>query len=186
MSNNPQLHFSVATPDDAAQIAHLVQAAFRHQDIKWTGPDVELNRTFIMTTEEALATVNNPNAAFLMAATEDNTLLGTMAAFKKTDELARLAMLAVDPKLQASGIGVRVLMYAEEYAVRTWGVKKIGLDALNTRGLLIEWYERKGYVKTGEKSPFPAAASRGLNVTKDLHFVEMEKEVGGGNIAGGA
>ena len=144
-----------------------------------------------MTAEEVLPTINNPAAAFLVATTTTNddnddttTIIGTMAAIKKTSSLARLAMLAVDPSLQASGLqlGRRVLAHAESYAINTWGVTTLGLDALNTRGLLIEWYERRGYVKTGETSPFPVEALKGLEVevTKDLHFVEMEKVVGGG------
>ncbi|KAL1594642.1 hypothetical protein SLS60_010403 [Paraconiothyrium brasiliense] len=186
MSNNIELHFRVATPDDAAQIAQLVQAAFRHQDTRWTGPDIELNRRFTMTPEEVLSTINNPNAVFLMATANDGTLVGAMATIKKTEELARLAMLAVDPAVQARGLGRRVLANAEEYAIKTWGVKMLGLNALNTRGLLIEWYERRGYVKTGETSPFPVEAFKELELPKDLHFVEMEKQVGGGKGAGSA
>ncbi|KAL5405235.1 hypothetical protein PMIN03_008613 [Paraphaeosphaeria minitans] len=178
MSPTTQLNLRVATADDAAPIAQLVQSAFRHQDIAWTGPDTELNRTFTMTPEEALATITNPNAAFLMATTDDGALVGCMATFKKTDELARVAMLAVDPTLQAGGVGRRVLSHAEEYAIKNWGVKTLGLNALHTRELLLKWYEKRGYVRTGETSPFPVQALRGLGIEQDLYFVEMEKVVG--------
>jgi ribosomal protein S18 acetylase RimI-like enzyme len=191
MDATTPLNFRIATPSDAPQIALLIQSAFRHvhhQDTRWTGPDPELNRRFTLTAEEVLPTITNPAAAFLVATTTNDdddttTIIATMAAIKKTPSLARLAMLAVDPQLQASGLrlGRRVLAHTEEYAINTWGVTTLGLDALNTRGLLIEWYERRGYEKTGEKSPFPVEALKGLEgeVTKDLHFVEMEKVVGG-------
>ncbi|KAF2449215.1 acetyltransferase [Karstenula rhodostoma CBS 690.94] len=179
MASTLPLHFKVATPDDAAQIAKLVQSAFRHQDIKWTGPDIELNRRFTTTPAQPLAIITNPDAAFLMATTADGTLVGAMAAVKKTEQLARLAMLAVDPTLQAGGIGRRVLAQTEEFAVETWGVKKLGLNALNTRELLVEWYERRGYVRTGERSEFPAEGLRELGIVKEVFFVEMEKAVGG-------
>ncbi|OAG12348.1 acyl-CoA N-acyltransferase [Paraphaeosphaeria sporulosa] len=178
MSSTTQLNFNIATPSDAAQIAQLVQSAFRHQDIAWTGPDTELNRTFTMTPEQVLTTINNPNAVFLMATTDDGNLVGCMATFKKTEELARLAMLAVNPTLQAGGVGGRILSHTEEYAIKTWGVKKLGLNALHTRELLLKWYEKRGYVRTGETSPFPVQALRGLGIEKDLYFVEMEKVMG--------
>ncbi|KAJ4359534.1 uncharacterized protein N0V89_000089 [Didymosphaeria variabile] len=184
MSTNIQLHFRVATPDDAAQVAQLVQAAFRHQDARWTGPDAELNRRFTMTPVEVLSTITNPDAVFLMATNDKGTLVGAMATIKKIEELARMAMLAVDPAFQAGGVGRRVLAHAEEYAINTWGVKNLGLNALNTRGLLIEWYERRGYVKTGETSPFPVEAFKELELPEDLHFVEMEKNVEGSKGAG--
>lgn len=173
-----QLNFEVATPDDAAQLAQLVQSAFRHVNIAWTGPDTQLNDTFTMTPEEALRMINSPNSVFLKVSTDEGTLIACMATFKKSEELARLAMLAVDPMIMVNGIGGRVLAATEEYAVKNWGVKKLGLNALNTRELLLKWYEKCGYVKTGEVSPFPVEAVRGLGIEKDLHFVEMEKFVG--------
>ncbi|KAJ4295582.1 hypothetical protein N0V90_007595 [Kalmusia sp. IMI 367209] len=180
MASSIPIQFRVATPDDAVQIAQLVQAAFRADDSResWTA-DVELNRSFTMKPEEALATINNPNAAFLMAITNDDTLIGAIATIKRSKELARFAMLAVDQTYQRNGLGRRVLEHAEEYAQKTWGVKKLGLNALNTRELLIGWYERRGYVRTGEKSPFPVEAFKNLDLPRDLHFVEMEKEAGG-------
>lgn len=184
MSSNIQINFKIATQDDASQIAQLIQSAFRHQDITWTGPDTELNRNFTMTPAEALSTITNPNAVFILATIPDGTIVGCMATFKKTGDLARLAMLAVDPTLQAGGIGRRILAQTEEYAVKTWSVKKLGLNALNTRELLLGWYEKSGYVRTGETSAFPVEVMRGLGIKKDLHFVEMEKVVGGDEVAG--
>lgn len=181
MTSNTKLSFRVAAPEDAAAIAQLVQAAFRAEEsgTAWTGPDVQLNRTFTMSPDEVLSTINNPNADFLMASTSDGTLVGAMAAVKRSNELARLAMLAVSPTYQGGGLGRQILANAEKHAQEKWGIKKIGLNALNTRALLMEWYERRGYVKTGEKSPFPVKALRGIELPDDLHFVEMEKIVQG-------
>jgi ribosomal protein S18 acetylase RimI-like enzyme len=184
MTSDMHLHFKVAIPDDAAQIAQLVQIAFRYEDVKWTGPDVELNRRFTMTTEEALATINNPNAAFLMAITDDDTIVGAMIAIKKTEELARLAKLAVDPTFQTRGIGRFILEQTEEYVLKTWCVERIGLNALSTRGSLIKWYEKRGYTKTGEKSELPAWALRNMGLARAIHFVEMEKQVREAEVVG--
>lgn len=172
-----RIHFKVAIPDDSARIARLVQVAFNHVDVKWTGPDITLNRNFSMTSEEVLAIISNPNAVFLMAATGDGTPVGAVAAIKRTEKLARFALLVVDPAFQAIGIGRRVLEQAEKYALSMWNAKILGLNALNTRGLLIKWYEKRGYAKTGEKSELPAKVMGGLALAKDVHFVEMEKHI---------
>ncbi|KAF1965712.1 acetyltransferase [Bimuria novae-zelandiae CBS 107.79] len=182
MTSNIELKFQVAVPEDANRIAHLVQAAFRAEDngASWIGPDVALNRSFTMTSEEVLSTINNPNAACIMVTTSEDILVGVMAAIKRSDKLARLANLAVDQRYQRGGLGRRVLAHAEEYVQKKWGVEKIGLNALSTRSLLIEWYESRGYVRTGDKSPFAVERLEELGLSKDLHFVEMEKFVGGG------
>lgn len=181
MATNTPLNFRIATANDAPQIAKLIQISFRAEDngIAWTGPEVELNRTFTITPEEVLSTINNPEAEFLIATTDNSTLVGVMAAIKRSNELARLAMLAVDPSYQRTGLGRRVLANAEEYAQTNWVIKKTGLNALNNRGLLIEWYERQGYVRTGEKTPFPVKAFRDIELPEGLHFVEMEKSLDG-------
>ncbi|RMZ73007.1 Acyl- N-acyltransferase [Pyrenophora seminiperda CCB06] len=168
---------SVADPDDSSRIAQLVQAAFNHLDIKWTGPDVELNRNFTVTPEEIHAIIGNSNAAFLMATIENGSFIGVVAVIKTTEDLARFALLAVDPTYQASGIGGHILEQAEDYAINTWDIKMFGLNAFSTRGLLIEWYEKRGYTITGEKSELPAKAVERLTLSNDLHFVEMEKQV---------
>ncbi|KAG9197134.1 hypothetical protein G6514_002247 [Epicoccum nigrum] len=175
--SDTQIHFRVAHPNDSFRVAQLVQVAFRHLDIKWTGPDIELNRNFTVTPEEILTIIGNSSAAFLMATSEGGSLVGVVAVMKRTEDVARIALLAVDPKHQAAGIGLHILDHAEHYAVTTWDVKTVGLNALSTRGFLIGWYEKRGYTKTGERSELPAKAVDGLTLSKDVHFVEMEKQV---------
>ncbi|EUC39783.1 hypothetical protein COCMIDRAFT_41775 [Bipolaris oryzae ATCC 44560] len=172
-----QIYFRVARSDDSSRIAWLVQAAFQRLDIKWTGPDVELNRNFTVAPEDILTIIDNSNAAFLIATTESDFLIGGVAVIKRTKDLARLALLAVNPTHQAVGIGRRILEQAEYYAVNTWDTKTFGLNALSTRCLLIEWYEKRGYRRTGERLELSAArAVEGLTLSKDLHFVEVEKQ----------
>lgn len=178
MTDVDQYVFRVATPSDATQIAALIQAAFRAEDngVDWIGDHAELNRTYTMSPEEVLSTIEKPGSAFLMATSADESLVAAVATTKRNDELARIAYLVVDQTCQRGGLGLRTLSNAEEYVRKTWNVKKIGLNALSTRSLLIKWYERRGYVQTGEKTPFPIQAFRSLKLPEDLHFVEMEKE----------
>ncbi|EFQ30676.1 acetyltransferase [Colletotrichum graminicola] len=176
MANIIPLNFRVAKPEDAPKIQQLVQAAFRAEDSRadWTA-DMELGRSFQYSVEEVLKTINNPDAAIIMASDENGVLLGSIGIIKCNDNLARFAMLSVDPEQQCGGIGRRVLAYAEDFA-RNWNLRTFGLNALSSREKLIAWYERCGYKKSGETSPFPVDQLPQLNLPKDLCFVELEKD----------
>jgi hypothetical protein len=52
------------------------------------------------------------------------------------------------------------------------------MTVINVRGTLSAWYERRGYVRTGETKPFPYGDERfGLPQREDLHFEVFEKEL---------
>ncbi len=50
----------------------------------------------------------------------------------------------VDPALQNSGFGRKLLCAAEEYAA-VHGARRIEMTVVNVRETLIFWYERRGY-----------------------------------------
>ncbi|KAK2042092.1 acetyltransferase [Colletotrichum somersetense] len=177
MANIIPLKFRVATLEDAPQVQQLVQAAFRAEDSRadWTA-DMRLGRSFHYSVEEVLKTIVNPDAAIIMASDQNDVLLGSVGIIKRNDGLARFAMLSVNPERQRGGVGRQVLTYAEDFA-RSWGAKTAGLGALSSREKLIEWYERCGYKKSGDTSPFPVDQLRHLDLPKDLCFVELEKDI---------
>lgn len=95
---------------------------------------------------------------------------------RKDDERAYFGLFAVSPKLQAGGIGRQVLQQAEEYAKKEWGTKIMTMTVIWTREELIAWYMRRGYTRTGEKSPFPyAELYNGKALRDDLYFDHLEK-----------
>lgn len=176
MVNTDTIQFRVATETDAPQIQSLVEAAFQADDIRpnWTA-DVALNHSFRLPEEVVRSIITDPKGAFLMATNSDGELIGAVAIYRRDEEVARIAHLALEQKYQRSGLGRFILSHAEKHIAETWGVKRIGLNAVSTRLQLIAWYERRGFVKTGEKSPFPFERVMELDLPKDLHFVEMEK-----------
>ncbi|KAK1598207.1 acetyltransferase [Colletotrichum navitas] len=182
MANTIPLNFRVARPEDAPKLQQLVQAAFRAEDSRadWTA-DMRLGRSFHYSVEEVLTTINNPDAAIIMASDQNGVLLGSIGIIKCNDSLARFAMLSVDPEQQRGGIGRQVLTYAEDFA-RNWNLKTFGLNALSSREKLVEWYERCGYKKSGETSPFPVDRFHQLDLPKDLCFVELEKDTVAGEL----
>lgn len=172
------LHFRMATPADAAQLQELVQSAFRAEDSRerWTG-DTELSKKFHVGVDEIMVNINKTDSATLMATNDSGVLVGSLEVSKRGNDLARLSMLAVDHRHHRGGIGHQVLAHAEDYCRREWGVKKLGLNALSTREELIAWYERCGFRKTGDLSPFPRDRFADLTLPEDLCFVELEKDL---------
>ncbi|KAJ5088077.1 acyl-CoA N-acyltransferase [Penicillium angulare] len=175
------LQFRLATPEDAPSIRELVEYAFRAEDTRenWTA-DMELGRNFRVRLEDVLATISHPDKAIIIAVSDNETkdLVASIDVSKREADTARLAMIAVNGVYQQSGVGRQVVDYAEKYCHETWGSTKAGLNAVSTRRELIAWYERRGYRKTGEFSPFPREAFPHLVLAEDLCFVEMEKTLG--------
>ncbi|KAK1721344.1 acetyltransferase [Colletotrichum acutatum] len=170
--------FRRATKDDAPQVAQLVEAAFRAEDSRadWTA-DMELGRSFRYSADEVLATINNPDAVVLMGFDFHGVLAASVQiVFKRVAKMARIAMLSVNPQLQRSRIGRQALGSAEEYAWQHYDIKRFGLNALSSRRKLLAWYERCGYQRTGETSPFPVDRFPRLDLPKDLCFIELEKD----------
>ncbi|CAG8908381.1 unnamed protein product [Penicillium egyptiacum] len=174
-----ELNFRAATEDDAAQLQQLVECAFRAEDSRkgWTD-DLGLSSSFRLDVQEVLAMITKPDSVMLMATDNQNTLVGSIGTSKRSENQARLFMLAVDTSQQCGGIGRQVLAYAEDYCRRTWGVTTLGLNALSNRQQLISWYSRRGYKMTGETTAFPREKFENLVLPGDLCFVEFEKVVG--------
>ncbi|KAJ5987966.1 hypothetical protein N7481_003176 [Penicillium waksmanii] len=179
MADIPEiLNFRTASADDASAIQQLIQAAFRAEDTRqgWVA-DMAINSRFTVDIAHIAKTVTELDSDFLIASNKAGNMVATIAVSKLDPDLARIFMLAVDQRWQQAGLGRQVLAYAEEYCQRTWGVTRLGLDALSTRQELISWYLRRGYLKTGETKPFPRDAYSDLDLPEDLVFVQFEKSI---------
>lgn len=89
-----------------------------------------------------------------------------------------LGMLTVDPRTQSRGLGRQILEACEVLALR-WGASFMKLTVIQLRLELMSWYERRGYVKTGETEDFPYGDIRyGEPTRSDLHFVVFKKSIG--------
>ena len=60
------------------------------------------------------------------------------------------------------------------------GAKRMRMTVIQIRDSLSAWYERRGYVRTGETKPFPYGDARfGVPLRDDLHFEVFEKRLDG-------
>jgi ribosomal protein S18 acetylase RimI-like enzyme len=89
-------------------------------------------------------------------------------------------MFAVDPTLQAGGLGRSLLTEAERIARDEWGCRRMEMTVIVQRDELIAWYERRGYRRTGTYKPFPYGQERfGIPRREDLRFELLVKELAG-------
>ncbi|MEV0172093.1 GNAT family N-acetyltransferase [Streptomyces sp. NPDC050803] len=91
---------------------------------------------------------------------------------------AYFGMFAVSPALQGAGLGKTVIAAAERSAREAWGVTQMHMTVISVREDLIAWYERRGYRRTGEMTPFPYGDERfGIPQRDDLQFELLVKEL---------
>jgi GNAT superfamily N-acetyltransferase len=107
--------------------------------------------------------------------TPHGPLLGTVWLEPKDSYTWYLGPLTVRPDQQARGLGKTILAAAEDF-VCAHGGTRIRMTVLHVRATLIAWYERRGYILTGETEPWHYDDPRfGIPLRDDLYFVVMEK-----------
>jgi len=143
--------------DDAENIAQLVNAAFRPERFF-----IDADRT---NSEKVRALMQK--GKFLL--TEDVGVLTGCVYVELRDERGYFGLLAVDPALQRSGTGSRLVAATEEYC-RAAGCGFMDLTIVNLRVDLPPFYRRLGYVESGTL-PFPPDQ----HPNQPCHLVRMSK-----------
>ncbi len=143
-----------ATTADAPALLALVTRAYRGDASRagWTTEAdlIDGPRTDLAMLGQTLA---DP-AARVLVAEEGGALLGTVTVTRAAPGVAQLGMLAVEPGLQARGLGGQLVAAAED-AARDLGAATLEMLVLSPRAELIAWYARRGYAPTGEARAFP-------------------------------
>nr|WP_314526552.1 GNAT family N-acetyltransferase [uncultured Brevundimonas sp.] len=162
--------FSAAALQDVPALRALIESAYRGDSAKtgWTH-EADMLSDERTNPAELSALIADPARVILMAHGDDD-LVGCVQVARTGDDLAYLGLLTVSPPLQAAGLGRRLLAAAEAEAVSRFGARRMEMTVIHRRTELVAWYERRGYVRTGEKRPFPIDPPR-----SDLTFVMLEK-----------
>jgi predicted N-acetyltransferase YhbS len=164
-----------ATGADLAPLRALVESAYRGDSARrgWTHEADLLGGQ--RTDEETLgAIIADPQQRILLAEREE-VIIGCVQLTAKGDGTAYLGLLAVDPALQASGIGARLIAACESAACKEFGATRMEMTVIDGRHELIAYYERKGYALTGERRPFPMDDERFGLPRQALEFVVLAK-----------
>lgn len=160
---------------DVAELNVLINSAYRGDSSKkgWTTEADLLGG--IRTDEESLAELINKENATILKYTEDSKIIGSVYLEKQDDKIY-LGMLTVSPELQGGGVGKKLMQAAEDFA-KASGIAKIAMTVISVRKELIEYYERRGYKKTGETKPFPMDDPKFGLPKQFLEFIAMEKSI---------
>jgi GNAT superfamily N-acetyltransferase len=168
--------FRMATAADVAVVVALVESAYRGDSGRrgWTTESHLLDgrRTDALLVAGLLA---SPDSAILLAHVGDQLL--ACCHIERHGHLAHFGMFAVDPPQQNGGLGKQLLAEAERHARDIWRCTAMHMKVIDARSELMAWYERRGYRRTGEYSPFPYGDERvGIPRRDDLRFELMIKD----------
>lgn len=180
-----------AHPQDTEAMLPVIEAAYRGTGGRtgWT-TESHLVRGARTSAADVLAMIDDPACTVLVAVggtddasdgpsdggAEAGRVLGCCTVHPPEDgrELPEFGLFAVDPAAQSGGIG-RALLDAAEKSLRAGGGTRLEIRVLQSRPELRAWYERRGFVPTGEVRPFPGSpdgllvAGLGMDVlVKDL------------------
>ena len=170
-----QIEFHEATYSEISEIVDLVQSAYRGDTSRagWTTEEdlLEGQRVDAAMVQEII----DREQSIVLAATIDGRMASCCELTHRPDRgEVYLGMFAVDPSLQASGLGRQVLARAEQIAAQRWSARRMALTVIDLRTELIAWYERRGYERSGGTGDFPYGDERfGLPLRADLRFVEL-------------
>ncbi|HTJ12771.1 MAG TPA: GNAT family N-acetyltransferase [Dinghuibacter sp.] len=138
----------LASGDEIELIVNLVNTAYRGEGAGWT------NETHLLQGPRTdAAEVGRLLNEGMILTFVDGGLLGCVYLQPQADALY-MGLLSVRPDRQGAGIGKKLMGAAVDFA-RERGYGRIRITVLSRRPELIAWYERHGYVRTGEALPFP-------------------------------
>ncbi|MBW8858442.1 MAG: GNAT family N-acetyltransferase, partial [Caulobacter sp.] len=165
--------FAPAAETDFPAIVALVNSAYRGQGAQagWTTEAgyIDGQRIDLKSLRQDLAEA--PDAVLLTLRDDEGPLLGCVW-IEPDAEVADawyLRMLTIRPDLQDRQLGRTLLAHGEAYA-QGRGAKRVRLTVVHLRDTLIAWYQRRGYVLTGETKPFPVGERFG-KPQRELSFV---------------
>ncbi|GLF95343.1 GNAT family N-acetyltransferase [Streptomyces yaizuensis] len=170
------LAFRDATEADVPVLMDVIQRAYRlGAGRSWTS-ETDLVGGGRTTVPVLLGLMADPGARLLVAE-RDGTVIGC-GNLENQGDSAHFGMFAVDPDVQAGGVGRRILAEAERIAREEWGIREMRMVVVSVREELIAWYVRRGYRRTGQLSPFPYDdSSVGRPKRTDLAFELLLKDL---------
>jgi ribosomal protein S18 acetylase RimI-like enzyme len=165
----------IAVPEDSYSISVLVNSGYRgaYSRQGWTTEADLLDGTRIDAAGVEHA-INQPGTVVLKYLL-DERIVGCVELTVQGEKMY-LGMLTVDPQLQAKGIGRSLIQFAEKLALEK-KLNAIYMTVISDRNELIAWYNRLGFLFTGETRPFDIDDPVFGIPKKKLEFVVLEKKL---------
>ena len=180
MKSNPSfnmealsLELCVACEADAKEIATLVNRAYRPspQNAGWTH-EANLIAGERTSTEQVLSLFHEQSTILLLRLGQE---IVACVHVQGGHSCAYIGMLATNPAMQAQGLGKQMLFHAEAYASEHFNASVLKMSVLSSRPELLAFYERRGYVLTGQVEEYPLSAGVGQPIVTGIQVLSLEK-----------
>ncbi|KQN55657.1 GNAT family N-acetyltransferase [Erwinia sp. Leaf53] len=136
----------LSAADSLQELTTLLHSAYRQL--------ANLGLNYMAVNQSVAVTAERVAQGLCLIASEDTRLRGTIlfrnpqqthgCGWYDRPEVASIAQFAVDPTLQAQGLG-RQLLQAAEAQARLSGATELALDTAEPATRLVNWYTRLGY-----------------------------------------
>ena len=172
-----QLTFRDATEDDVPALVRLIESAYRGDSSRagWT-TEADILQGQRTDADGVRAVVTAPSGRLLVVERDGAPV--ACCQLEHRGDAAYFGMFAVRPDLQGAGLGKVIIAEAERTVVESWSVREMHMTVISVREELIAWYERRGYRRTGNLTPFPYGDERfGIPQRDDLAFELLIKDL---------
>jgi ribosomal protein S18 acetylase RimI-like enzyme len=164
----------IGSESDASEIVSLVNRAYRPASYEhgWTHEADLVSGE--RTSANQVLSLFGPQSAILVLCQQEAIV--ACVHLQNGESAVYIGMLATEPAFQARGLGKQMLFQAERYAVERFNAAAFKMSVLSSRPELIAFYERRGYVRTGEVEDYPLSAEVGRPIVEGLQVEVLVKE----------
>lgn len=165
-----------AVTADIPALHGLIESAYRGEASRagWTHEADLLDGQ--RTDPDDLASILADPKQALLTAWRGEALVGCVLIADRGEGAGYFGMLSISPLLQGGGLGRRLVEAAHRALADRFDARRVRISVFPQRESLIAWYQRLGYLMTGDTLPFPYGDTRfGLPRRDDLYFVVMER-----------